>query len=141
MALSVRKHIFYNLIQHSTRSALFLDRARDTRSSEVVALKKMRMEREKDGLPLSAIREITLLLNCQHDNIVAIKEVVVGRSLERYIITLRYVIVRILIFILFHSVFLVMEYCEQDLASILDNMPNPFTEAQVKCIGLQVIQF
>ena len=31
-----------------------------------------------------------------------------------------------------------MEYCEQDLASILDNMPNPFTEAQVKCIGLQV---
>lgn len=43
------------------------------------------MEREKDGLPLSAIREITLLLNCQHENIVAIKEVVVGRSLERYI--------------------------------------------------------
>lgn len=31
-----------------------------------------------------------------------------------------------------------MEYCEQDLASILDNMPNPFTEAQVKCIALQV---
>ena len=60
------------------------DRARDTRNSEVVALKKMRMEREKDGLPLSAIREITLLLNCQHENIVAIKEVVVGRSLERY---------------------------------------------------------
>jgi hypothetical protein len=61
-----------------------LDRARDTRNGEVVALKKMRMEREKDGLPLSAIREITLLLNCQHENIVAIKEVVVGRSLERY---------------------------------------------------------
>jgi len=95
-------------------------RARDSRNAEVVALKKMRMEREKDGLPLSAIREITLLLNCQHENVVAIKEVVVGRSLE--------------------SVFLVMEYCEQDLASILDNMPNPFTEAQVKCIALQVFQ-
>ena len=49
----------------------------------------MRMEREKDGLPLSAIREITLLLNCQHENIVAIKEVVVGRSLERYITLLQ----------------------------------------------------
>ena len=47
------------------------------------------MEREKDGLPLSAIREITLLLNCQHENIVAIKEVVVGRSLERYITLLQ----------------------------------------------------
>lgn len=59
------------------------DRARDTRNGEVVALKKMRMERERDGLPLSAIREISLLLSCNHDNIVAIKEVVVGRSLER----------------------------------------------------------
>ena len=33
-----------------------------------------------------------------------------------------------------------MEYCEQDLASILDNMPSPFTEAQVKCIALQVFK-
>lgn len=95
-------------------------RARDGRNAEVVALKKMRMEREKDGLPLSAVREITLLLDCNHENVVAIKEVVVGRSLE--------------------SVFLVMEYCEQDLASILDNMPSPFTEAQVKCIMLQVFK-
>ncbi len=62
---------------------MVIDRARDTRSGEVVALKKMRMEREKDGLPLSAMREITLLLNCSHENVVAIKEVVVGRSLER----------------------------------------------------------
>jgi len=29
------------------------------------------------------------------------------------------------------SIFLVMEYCEQDLASLLDNMTTPFTEAQV----------
>lgn len=59
------------------------DRARDTRNNEVVALKKMRMEREKDGLPLSAIREIALLFSCKHENVVAIKEVVVGKSLER----------------------------------------------------------
>ncbi len=62
---------------------LLKDRARDGRNAEVVALKKMRMEREKDGLPLSAVREITLLLDCNHENVVAIKEVVVGRSLER----------------------------------------------------------
>ena len=46
------------------------------------------------------------------------EEVVVGRSLS--------------------SMFLVMEYCEQDLASLLDNMAQPFTEAQVKCIMIQV---
>lgn len=29
------------------------------------------------------------------------------------------------------SIFLVMGYCEQDLASLLENMPTPFSEAQV----------
>ena len=75
----------YSLIgnNHLLGLIILIDRARDTRSGEVVALKKMRMERENDGLPLSAMREITLLLNCSHENVVAIKEVVVGRSLER----------------------------------------------------------
>ena len=86
-------------------------RARDTKTGEIVALKKMRMEREKDGIPVSALREITILLDCNHENIVPMKEIAVGRSLE--------------------SMFLVMEYCEQDLASLLDNMQTPFTESQV----------
>lgn len=33
-----------------------------------------------------------------------------------------------------------MEYCEQDLASLLDNMQAPFTESQVKCIMIQVLR-
>jgi cyclin-dependent kinase 10 len=77
---------------------------RDTRNDEIVAMKKMRMEREKDGLPISGLREINLLLNIRHDNIVRLKDVVFGGSLE--------------------SIFLVMEYCEQDLASLLDNIQS-----------------
>lgn len=42
--------------------------------------------------------------------------------------------------IFFHSIFLVMQYCEQDLASLLDNMPSPFTETQVKCLALQMLR-
>ncbi|KAM4638867.1 cyclin-dependent kinase 10 isoform 2-T2 [Amazona ochrocephala] len=38
------------------------------------------------------------------------------------------------------SIFLVMGYCEQDLASLLENMQAPFSEAQVKCIILQVFK-
>jgi cyclin-dependent kinase 10 len=87
------------------------DRARDTRSDEIVAMKRMRMDREREGLPISGLREINLLLNLRHPNVVLLKEVVVGKSLE--------------------SIFLVMEYCEQDLASLLDNMNTPFTESQV----------
>lgn len=93
-------------------------RARDTRTDEIVALKKMRMEREKDGVPVSALREINILLHVNHRNVVKLKDVVVGKSLE--------------------SIFLVMEYSEQDLASLLDNMQSPFTESQVKCIMLQL---
>ncbi|GLH13815.1 Serine/threonine-protein kinase PITSLRE [Gryllus bimaculatus] len=96
------------------------DRARDTKTDKVVALKKVRMEHEKDGLPVSGLREISVLLGCRHENIVHLKEVVVGRSLE--------------------SIFLAMEYCEQDLASLLDNMQAPFSESQVKCIMLQVLR-
>ncbi|CAI2725347.1 unnamed protein product [Schistosoma spindalis] len=88
-------------------------RARDTVSKEVVALKKVRMENVRDGIPISSLREITLLLSIKHPNVVHLREVVVGRSLD--------------------SIFLVMEYCEQDMASLLDNMPNPFTESQVTC--------
>ncbi|XP_005411108.1 PREDICTED: cyclin-dependent kinase 10 isoform X2 [Chinchilla lanigera] len=96
------------------------DRARDTQTDEIVALKKVRMDKEKDGIPISSLREITLLLRLRHPNIVELKEVVVGNHLE--------------------SIFLVMGYCEQDLASLLENMPTPFSEAQVKCIVLQVLR-
>uniref|UniRef100_A0A8B9J5K7 Cyclin-dependent kinase 10 n=1 Tax=Astyanax mexicanus TaxID=7994 RepID=A0A8B9J5K7_ASTMX len=95
-------------------------RARDTRTNEIVALKKVRMDKEKDGIPISSLREITLLLRLRHPNIVELKEVVVGSHLE--------------------SLFLVMSYCEQDLASLLENMQSPFSEAQVKCIVLQLLK-
>ncbi|XP_055686872.1 cyclin-dependent kinase 10 [Lutzomyia longipalpis] len=95
-------------------------RARDTKTNEIVALKKVRMDQEKDGLPISGLREIMILKTCQHENIVQLREVVVGRSLE--------------------SIFLSLEYCEQDLASLLDNMQTNFSESQVKCLILQVLR-
>lgn len=65
-------------------SSFYLDRAKDTVSDKIVALKKVRMDLERDGIPVSSLREIQVLLNCKHENIVHLKEVVVGRSLERY---------------------------------------------------------
>ena len=38
------------------------------------------------------------------------------------------------------NMFLVMRYCEQDLASLIDNMKVPFTESQVKCIMVQLLE-
>ncbi|XP_029464079.1 cyclin-dependent kinase 10 isoform X1 [Rhinatrema bivittatum] len=115
---SVKEFEKLNRIGEGTYGIVY--RARDTRSSEIVALKKVRMDKEKDGIPISSLREITLLLKLRHPNIVELKEVVVGNHLE--------------------SIFLVMGYCEQDLASLLENMQTPFSEAQVKCIVLQLLR-
>ncbi|NWV64647.1 CDK10 kinase, partial [Malurus elegans] len=115
---SVKEFEKLNRIGEGTYGIVY--RARDTLTDETVALKKVRMDNEKDGMPISSLREITLLLQLQHPNIVELKEVVVGNHLE--------------------SIFLVMGYCEQDLASLLENMQTPFSEAQVKCIILQVLK-
>ncbi|XP_035910450.1 cyclin-dependent kinase 10 [Anopheles stephensi] len=109
-----------NRVGEGTYGIVF--RARDSSTNEIVALKKVRIDQDifKDGFPISGLREIQILKNCNHDNVVRLKEVVVGNSLE--------------------SIFLVMEFCEQDLASLLDNMDTPFTESQVKCIIIQLLK-
>lgn len=40
--------------------------AKDLRSGELVALKKIRMDREKEGLPVCSVREIGLLMKLRH---------------------------------------------------------------------------
>ncbi|KAG0368731.1 Cyclin-dependent kinase 10 [Gamsiella multidivaricata] len=95
-------------------------RARDKKTEEVVALKRIRMERENDGLPISSLREIKLLKTLRHDNIVLVKDVVVGSDLDQ--------------------IFLVMEYCEQDMAALMDNFKKPYTPAEVKCLMYQLLK-
>ena len=45
-------------------------KAKDRTTGEIVALKKIRLETEDEGIPSTAIREISLLKELQHANIV-----------------------------------------------------------------------
>ena len=45
-------------------------KAINTLTGETVAIKKIRLEKEDDGVPSTAIREISLLKNLKHPNIV-----------------------------------------------------------------------
>ena len=45
-------------------------KALNTLTGETVAIKKIRLEKEDDGVPSTAIREISLLKNLKHPNIV-----------------------------------------------------------------------
>jgi len=45
-------------------------KAKHKQTGEIVAVKKIRLEKEDDGVPSTAIREISLLKNLKHPNIV-----------------------------------------------------------------------
>jgi len=73
-------------------------KAKDRVTGEIIALKKIRLEAEDEGIPSTAIREISLLKELQHANIVRLYDVV---HTER-------------------KLTLVFEYLDQDLKKYLD---------------------
>ncbi|XP_060214150.1 cyclin-dependent kinase G-2 isoform X1 [Lycium barbarum] len=107
-----------NRIDEGTYGVVY--RAKDKKTGEIVALKKVKMEKEREGFPLTSLREINILLSIHHPSIVDVKEVVVGSSLD--------------------SIFMVMEYMEHDLKALMETMKQPFTQSEVKCLMLQLLQ-
>lgn len=55
-------------------------KAEDTFTGELVALKKVRLENEKEGFPITAVREIKILRQLNHPNIVNLKEIVTDKQ-------------------------------------------------------------
>jgi cell division cycle 2-like protein len=67
----------------------WVSRAKDTVTGKVVALKRLKMENVHDGVPVTGLREIQTLMDCDHPNIVALREVVVGEDtskIEKYVL-------------------------------------------------------
>lgn len=60
----------------------WVSRAKETATGEVVALKKLKMENANDGFPVTGLREIQTLMASRHTNIVTLREVVMGDSLN-----------------------------------------------------------
>ncbi|KAK8987712.1 hypothetical protein V6N11_027455 [Hibiscus sabdariffa] len=107
-----------NKINEGTYGVVY--RARDKKTGEIVALKKVKMEKEREGFPLTSLREINILLSFHHPSIVDVKEVVVGSNLD--------------------SIFMVMEYMEHDLKGLMEAMKQPFSQSEVKCLMLQLLE-
>lgn len=55
---------------HTTGTYGVVYKARDVSTNQIVALKKIRLEAEDEGVPSTAIREISLLKELKDDNIV-----------------------------------------------------------------------
>jgi cyclin-dependent kinase 12/13 len=93
----------------------------DDVTGDMVALKKVRMENEKEGFPITAIREIKILKQLEHTNVVQLKEIVVTRNKKD------------------GPIYMVFEYMQHDMTGLVDSVHKIFTEAQVKCYVRQLL--
>ena len=60
-----------------------VSKARSRRSGTIVALKKILIHNEKDGFPITALREIKLLKMLSHPNVLTLQEMAVERHKSR----------------------------------------------------------
>ena len=55
-------------------------KAKEAASGDIVALKKVRTDHEKEGFPITAVREIKILRQLRHPNIVNLREIVTDKQ-------------------------------------------------------------
>ena len=87
-------------------------------TNNLVALKKIRMDCEKDGYPVTAVREIKLLQSLKHDNVVGLLEVMVEKN----------------------DCFMVFEYLSHDLTGLLNHPTFKLEHAHKKHLAKQLFE-
>lgn len=87
-------------------------------TKDLVALKKIRMEGERDGFPVTAVREIKLLQSLKHPNIVDMQEVMVEKN----------------------DCFMVFEYLSHDLTGILNHPTFRLEPSHKKHLARQMFE-
>ncbi|XP_020653148.2 cyclin-dependent kinase 18 isoform X1 [Pogona vitticeps] len=98
-----------------TYATVFKGRSKLTKN--LVALKEIRLEHE-EGAPCTAIREVSLLKNLKHANIVTLHDIIHTKS----------------------SLTLVFEYLDNDLKQYLDNCGNLMSMHNVKIFMFQLLR-
>ncbi|KAL5982188.1 Cyclin-dependent kinase C-2 [Asimina triloba] len=112
------------LIGEGTYGQVYM--AREIRTGEIVALKKIRMDNEREGFPITAIREIKILKKLHHENVIKLKEIVtspVTGDSNKYR----------------GSIYMVFEYMDHDLTGLADRPGMRFSVPQIKCYMRQLL--
>ncbi|CAN4100710.1 unnamed protein product [Withania somnifera] len=107
--------------------------AKEIRTGEIVALKKIRMDNEREGFPITAIREINILKKLHHENVIDLKEIVTSPGHEKdeqgrpdrnkYK----------------GGIYMVFEYMDHDLTGLADRPGMRFSVPQIKCYMRQLL--
>jgi cell division cycle 2-like protein len=95
----------------------------------IVALKKLKLEKEKNGFPITSLREIHTLILSRHRHIVGVLEILVNPDAKPAYVS-----------ILSNTRFYIaMEFVEHDLKALMKNMASPFLQSEVKTIMSQLL--
>lgn len=101
-------------------------KARDINNpKKFVAMKKVLMDNEKEGFPITALREIRILQLLKHENVVNLIEICRTKASQanRYRSTF----------------YLVFDFCEHDLAGLLSNVNVKFSLGEIKKVLQQLL--
>ncbi|XP_022434375.1 cyclin-dependent kinase 9 isoform X1 [Delphinapterus leucas] len=93
-------------------------KAKHRKTGQKVALKKVLMENEKEGFPITALREIKILQLLKHENVVNLIEICRTKASPYNRCK--------------GSIYLVFDFCEHDLAGLLSNVLVKFTLSEIK---------
>eukprot|EP01083_Nonionella_stella_P091893 257008_1 len=131
--VSIDKYQQVNKIGEGTYGAVYRSKAP---SGVYVALKKVRMENEKEGFPITAIREIKILKALDHPNIVPLMDVVTSTSRKKQ----QSWDSQSAIGADSTDVYMVFEYLDHDLAGIMANPEVQLKEKHIKYYMQQILE-
>ncbi|XP_036377045.1 cyclin-dependent kinase 13 [Megalops cyprinoides] len=103
-------------------------KAKDKDTAEMVALKKVRLDNEKEGFPITAIREIKILRQLNHKSIINMKEIVTDKEDALDFRNDK------------GAFYLVFEYMDHDLMGLLESGLVHFNESHIKSFMRQLME-
>lgn len=93
-------------------------KASSAKDGQLVALKKMKLDSEEEGMPSTAIREIALLKDLQHENVVRLLDIFCSMT----------------------KLTLVFEYLENDLKKYMKSLDNVLSADVVRQLSWQLLK-
>ncbi|KAK6311572.1 hypothetical protein J4Q44_G00172360 [Coregonus suidteri] len=103
-------------------------KAKDKDTGELVALKKVRLDNEKEGFPITAIREIKILRQLNHRSVVNMKEIVTDKQDALDFKKDK------------GAFYLVFEYMDHDLMGLLESGLCQFSQEHVRSFMRQLME-
>jgi serine/threonine protein kinase len=82
-------------------------KAFDQKLGIIVAIKKIKIENEKEGIPISTIREVVFLKGIKHKNIIELLDIIIDNEKNK--------------------IYMILEFVDLDLRKFLDRLPKQET--------------